>query len=346
MSHSSHHSCWEGRLRFPAEEKWNQMTEVGRVEALNKQSGSLSRVAARLRVLWSSSGTGRTSEAETKKSDGGWGRRREGRSHQIKAQQEEKNLDGSQKAGTRLDRRQWRGARRRRTMLLLRCSFTVVRPALYSQRWRCKVLTHGPIHQVESCRRFGGGGGEKVQETCASFHCAIARSLTQPHSESVSQWVSVTDARDALAMHLQDVRVSEIQVKVKYLPASRNSWSYFAKDASEMKHLPAVGDVRATVGIGRVIFCSACRKTAPLKGPVSSIFWEQECNWRYTQEFQVISISLSPQSVTEGVNEDSTHPNLNYNAKIGLFSVSLSWGFFLLNKYSLLLKYAFIQIWK
>lgn len=41
------------------------------MEAVNKQSDSLSDVAAQLCVLSSSSGAGRTSEAETKKEVGG-----------------------------------------------------------------------------------------------------------------------------------------------------------------------------------------------------------------------------------------------------------------------------------
>lgn len=136
------------------------------------------------------------------------------RSHQIKARQEERrrNWTGArtQKAGVTEGREEERG----------RCSAAASLGflLLFIQRWPRNVLTHGPIHQVESCTNVLVGGESKRKK----HMCIIplfAHPLTHPHTESVSQWVSVTVARDALAVHLQNVRVSEIQVKVSaFLP--------------------------------------------------------------------------------------------------------------------------------
>lgn len=102
-----------------------------------------------------------------------------GRRRQVKARhyQNPKNLDGSQKAATRFDRSQRRGAR------------TLVHPALHSLRLTCDVLTHGLVHQVDTARsRFvgWGEGGMKESNICASLHCSLTLTLSQSASESVS----------------------------------------------------------------------------------------------------------------------------------------------------------------
>lgn len=138
------------------------------MEALNKQNDTLFHVTAQLCVLSSSSGAGRTSEAETKKEAGA---EREGkeeaeeeeekrRSHQIKARGgEEKKLDGSQKAESRCDRRQRRAAR-----TLVRCSSSF--PEKNVQR--ADSWSHSPSGKLHRNVLMEGRENERKKHMCIS----------------------------------------------------------------------------------------------------------------------------------------------------------------------------------